>query len=83
MQKKKNIKIKGLALKQQKVKKDYIFFAIRGYKNNGEKFINDAVTKGASVIVCAHTCNLKDNKVLVLRTSNVRNFLSEIASKIF
>ena len=80
---KKNIKIKGLALNNKEVKKDYIFFAIRGYKNNGEKFINDAIIKGASVIVCAHTCNFKDNKVLVLRTSNVRNFLSEIASKFF
>ncbi len=80
---KKNIKIKGLAVNNKEVKKDYIFFAIRGYKNNGEKFINDAIIKGASVIVCAHTCNFKDNKVLVLRTSNVRSFLSEIASKFF
>ena len=50
---KKKIKVKGLAINSKKVKKDYIFFAIKGNRLNGEKFINEAVKKGASVIICS------------------------------
>ena len=30
-----------------------MFFALRGQKTNGEKYIEEAVQKGASVIVCS------------------------------
>ena len=48
---KKKIKITGLSTDSREVKKGHIFFAIRGNNNNGEKFIKDAVKKGASTIV--------------------------------
>ena len=51
--KNKNINIRGLAVDSKKVKKGYIFFAIRGLKQNGENYINDAIRKGAIVIVCS------------------------------
>ena len=40
---KKNIVISGLSTNSRKIKKNYIFFAIKGKKFNGEKFIKDAV----------------------------------------
>ena len=43
---KKNIIISGLSSNSNQIKKNYIFFAIRGNKGNGEKFINDAIKKG-------------------------------------
>ena len=43
----------------KEVKKNYIFFAIKGNKLNGEKFIKDAIKKGASVIICSKNVNLK------------------------
>ena len=48
-QKKKKIKIKGLSINSKKIKKGFIFFAIKGNKFNGEKFINEAIKKGASL----------------------------------
>ena len=50
---KKKIQIKGLAINSKEVKKNFIFFAIKGQKNNGEEFINEAVKRGASVVICA------------------------------
>ena len=48
--------IKGLAIDSKKVKKDFIFFAIKGHKYNGENYINDAILKGANVIICSEKC---------------------------
>ena len=50
--KNKKINVKGLAINSKKIKKGYIFFAIKGLKSNGEKYIAEAVKKGASVIIC-------------------------------
>ena len=40
-------------------KKNYIFFAIKGKKKNGENFIKQAIKKGASVIICSNNVNSK------------------------
>ena len=40
---KKKIKIKGLSTNSKEVKKGYIFFAVKGNRNNGEKFIKEAM----------------------------------------
>ena len=40
---KKNIDIKGLEINSKKVKKGFIFFAIRGQKVNGEKYISESI----------------------------------------
>ena len=50
---KKNIIISGLSTNSKKLKKNYIFFMIKGNKFNGEKFIDDAIKKGATVIICS------------------------------
>ena len=55
----KNFNVSGLAVNSKNVKKNYIFFAIKGNKSNGEKFIKEAIEKGASVIVCSKNVKLK------------------------
>ena len=79
----KNIKIKGLALNSRKVKKGFIFFAIRGNKFNGEKFIYEAIKNGAAVIICSKNCRYQNKKIPIIKTSNIRYFLSEISSKFY
>ena len=44
-QNKKNIFISGLTINSNEIKKNCIFFAIKGNKINGEIFIKDAVKK--------------------------------------
>ena len=81
--KNKKINVKGLAINSKKIKKGYIFFAIKGLKSNGEKYIAEAVKKGASVVICSRKCKYKNEKILIIKTSNIRNYLSKIASKFF
>ena len=65
--KKENTKISGLSTNSNEVKKNYIFFAIKGNKINGENFINDAVSRGASVIICSTKCNFKHKEIIVIK----------------
>ena len=80
---KKDINISGLSTNSKEVKKNFIFFAIKGNKLNGEKFINEAINKGASVIICSDKCKYKNKNILIIRSKNIRFFLSEIASKFY
>ncbi len=80
---KKKIIVSGISSNSKQIKKNYIFFAIRGEKINGEKFIKEAIRKGASTIVCSNKCKFKNNKILVIKKRNVRNFLSIIASNFY
>ena len=52
----KNLKITGLSLNSRDIKKGFIFFAIRGHKLNGENYINEAIEKGAVLIICSNKC---------------------------
>ena len=80
---KKNISISGIASNSKDVKKNYIFFAIKGNKVNGEKFIQDAIKKGASIIICSKQCKYKNKNIQIIKTNNIRYLLSEISSKFY
>ena len=43
--------IKGLAYHSQKVEDQYLFVCIKGYKTDGHLYIDDAIQRGATVIV--------------------------------
>ena len=49
------IDIKSLTSDSRKVKNGYLFFAVKGTKVNGEIFINEAIRRGASAVVCSKT----------------------------
>ncbi len=80
---KKKLKIRGLSTNSKNIKKGYIFFAIKGKRVDGEKFINEAITKGAKVIVCSNSSKFNHKDVLTIKTKNVRYLLSEISSKFY
>ncbi len=78
-----NFKVKGLAIDSRDVKKDYIFFALKGQKFNGENYIRDAVIKGAKVIVCSKKCNYKNDNIILIKKESVKKILSETTSKFY
>ena len=80
---KKNIVISGLSTNSKEIKKNHIFFAIKGNKLNGENFIQDAINKGASVIICSKGCKFINKDILIIKTKNIRYLLSEISSKFY
>ena len=75
-----NIKVKGLSSDTRKMKKGDLFFALKGSKTNGEKFINQALKKGACAIVSSKEIKGKSN---IIKVPNVREHLGKICSKFF
>ena len=65
---KRNIFVSGLSTNSKNIRKNYIFFAIKGNKINGEKFIKEAIKKGASVIVCSKSYKFKNDNIYIIRT---------------
>ena len=80
---KENVVITGISTNSKEIKKNFIFFAIKGNKLNGESFIKDAINRGASVIICSSICKFKDKNVLVIKKRDIRYFLSEIAARFY
>ena len=79
----KNLKIRGLALNSKDVKRGYIFFAIKGSKSNGEKYINQAIKKGASLILCSRNCNFKNKKINIIKINDLKDYLREATSNFY
>ena len=77
-----NHQFAGLSFNSADCKKDYIFFAIKGTKSDGNKFIDHAIKTGAKTIISEQKFEVIKNKVLFLRSKNVRKLLSELSYKI-
>ena len=71
------IDIKGLSLDSRKIKKNYLFFAIKGKVYNGEDYIYEAIKKGASVIVCETNYEIKNKKTLIIKVKNIKKIIKE------
>ena len=79
----KNNYFSGLCFDSSKCKKDNIFFAIKGTKVDGNKFINHAIQKGAKIIISNQKFEGIKKKILFINSSNVRKSLSEFAYSIY
>ncbi|MDB9983858.1 UDP-N-acetylmuramoyl-L-alanyl-D-glutamate--2,6-diaminopimelate ligase, partial [Candidatus Pelagibacter sp.] len=77
-----NHRFAGLSFNSADCKNDYIFFAIKGTKSDGNKFIDHAIKTGAKTIISEQKFESIKNKVLFLRSKNVRKLLSELSYKI-
>jgi len=73
----------GLSFNSLNVKKNNIFFSIKGTKINGNQFIKNAIKKGAKTIVSNLNFQGLKNNVLYIKTNNPRKLLSEVASKVY
>ncbi len=65
-----------------KIKKNFIFFAIKGNNYDGHNFINHAIKKGAKIIIHEKKFTGLRNKILFINTKNIRKLLANIAFKI-
>ena len=71
----------GISFNSSKVKKNNIFFAIKGSSIDGNDYVEDAIKKGASIVITEKKISKKKN-IIILRSSNVRKLLAEVSYKI-
>jgi len=73
----------GIAFKSNQLKKDNIFFAIKGSNFDGNDFIQAAIKKGSKIIVTEKKVDEFKNGILYIYTKNIRKLLAEVSFKIF
>ncbi len=79
----KNFSFSGISFDTKSVKKNNIFFAIKGNTIDGNKFIPKAIKKGSKIIVTEKKVNQFQNGILYIHTKNIRKLLAETAFKIY
>ena len=73
----------GISFNSNKIVKDNIFFAIKGNKIDGNKFISHAINNGAKIIITEQGNERLKNNILYIKTRNIRKLLAEISFKIY
>ena len=70
-----------IKINSKDVKKNDIFIALKGTKNHGNKFINDAFNAGAKYCITDKKYNQIYNKEKVLLLDNIFSFLRDLSIK--
>ena len=78
----KNHYFSGISFNSSKCKRDNIFFAIKGTKIDGNKFINHAIKKGAKTIISNHKFEGVRKNILYIKSLNTRKLLSIKVKKV-
>ena len=77
------INILDLSLDSRKVKKGCLFFALKGSKTDGEKFIKEAIQKGAVVIVCSFKSSFTHASTPIIKVQNIEEILATACKNFF
>ena len=80
---KKKIFFSGISFNSNDIKKNNIFFAIKGNNFDGNKFISIAIKKGSKIIISEKRITNPQKDILFIHTKNIRKLLAEIAFKIY
>jgi len=78
-----NFFFSNIAFNSSEIKKNYIFFAIKGNHLDGNKFISQAIKKGAKIIISEIKFTGIKNGILFLNSKNIRKLLAETSYKIY
>jgi murE/murF fusion protein len=66
----KNLRYDGVSISTKTIKKNNLFFAIKGKNNDGHKFVNDAIKKGANkVIISKKVAKVPKNKIVKVKNT--------------
>ena len=73
----------GISFDSSKVKKNDIFFAIKGNKVDGNDFIQAAIKKGSKIIITEKKIKKFQKGIFYIQTKNIRKLLAEVSFKIY
>lgn len=78
-----NIKINKIEYDSKKIVAGDIFVAIKGYADDGNHYVNEAIKNGAVAIVLEKDENVENTEVTLVYVENIRIALSLLASKYY
>lgn len=81
------IDIKEMESNSKKVKKNYLFIAIKGFDVDGHQYISDAIKKGAIAVMVEEGCDLKTldipKDITIVMAKNTREALAISSSNFY
>ena len=81
-----DVEIKEIKNDSRAVESGDLFFAVKGYKVDGAKFIPNVIAKGVKVIICHKDSEVGEydsDKVLVLRTDEQKELLGRMLNRMY
>ena len=78
-----DVDINAITHDSRKVKKGSLFIALKGEKNDGYQYINDAVKNGASAILANSRPVYIDSNIPIVNVPNVRQAMAKLACNFF
>lgn len=75
----KNLNIEGLCYDSRNSKKNFAFFCVEGFLDDGNKYYDDAINNGAQLIVSQRKLDLEDG-ISFLKVKDIRKFMSLFAN---
>ena len=76
-----NIHIDKISYDSRRVSKNAVFVCINGFKSNGNDYINDAILKGATIIITEEKPQNIDVPVIIVK--NARKTLAQISANFY
>ena len=77
-----NIEIKGICSDSRKIQKNDLFFALKGKKKDGNKFIKDVFKKGVKVVICRKNSNVRTRNNLI-KVNSINKLLEKACIKFY
>ncbi|MCK4859279.1 MAG: UDP-N-acetylmuramoyl-L-alanyl-D-glutamate--2,6-diaminopimelate ligase, partial [Candidatus Omnitrophica bacterium] len=74
--------IKGISCNSGQIREGYLFVAIRGEKNNGHRFIEEAIKRGAVAVILEEDLPLRHSLASV-RVDNSRLTLAKLSTRFY
>ena len=78
-----HIPIKDISFDSRKVVENGVFVAISGGEINGHEYISNAISKGATAIICEEKPSIIDDKVCWIYTKSCRKALAVLAANFY
>ena len=76
-----NIKISDLTSDSREVKKNSLFFAIKGKNYDGFSFVNEAIKKGAAAIISSKKLKYKNS--IIISDKKIKKLLPDVCKKFY
>lgn len=78
-----NLEVNGVAFDSRKVKKGFLFVAIKGHSTDGHEFIDKSIKNGATVVVCEKLPEIVSDKATFITVKSSAKALGIITSNFY
>ncbi|MBR4922419.1 MAG: UDP-N-acetylmuramoyl-L-alanyl-D-glutamate--2,6-diaminopimelate ligase, partial [Bacteroidaceae bacterium] len=78
-----SIEITGINIDSRAIEKDHIFVAVKGTQTDGHTFIEKAIEKGASAIICETIPTTIVEHVTYIQVPSTEDIVGELATQFY